>query len=255
MLGTDRQDDLSAAPATADARATAALARPEAPRVEIRLVEAHETCPLPADPTLAAVAAALNDAGQWAEIFDPMWRCLYMTDEARRIFGGRAGLAPYPIGAHLWGPEAVSTRMAWPGGQWPLEINRSGFAAFGPWTLAHTPGGREELRELVDPRLRDIVDQLSPAEPTEACTIRFRGLYTGAGNDSDVLATSVRLRDHTGRPVGMVYISKTAVGMATLARITAMGDLRHFKRIEQVARPGRRPCDRRVRGVGPRRGC
>jgi class 3 adenylate cyclase len=37
------------------------------------------------------------------------------------------------------------------------------------------------------------------------------------------------------------FLGKPAVGMATLARVTAMGDLRHFKLMETVTRPGRRP--------------
>lgn len=205
-------------------------------------MEGQETCPLPDDPALAAIAAALNDAGQWADIVDTGWRNVYMTDEARLMYGGRTGLAPYPIGVHAYGPEAVSTRIEWRGGQWPLEINRRAFAAFGPWVLADTPGGSEELRELVDPRLGDIVDELAPAAPASAwTTIPFRGLYTSAGAAADVLVTVVRVRDSAGQLVGTVTIAKPAVGMATLARITAIGDLRHFERMGQVARPGRRP--------------
>src|SRR6478609_6829384 len=108
----------------------------------------QETCPLPDDPVLAAMAKALNDAGQWAEIADRDWRGVYMTDEARRIYGGRSELAPYPIGAHMYGPERTNMAMEWLGGQFPLEVNRGIFAMFGPIVLADTPGGREALRGL-----------------------------------------------------------------------------------------------------------
>ena len=90
-----------------------------------------ETCPLPEDPVLAAVARALNDGGYWAEIVDREWRGVYMTDDTRRMYGGRAELAPYPLGAHLFGPERVSVMMEWRGGQFPLEIFRSAFAMCG----------------------------------------------------------------------------------------------------------------------------
>ena len=50
---------------------------------------------------------ALNEGGYWAEIVDREWRGVYMTDEARWMFGGRIGLAPYPIGAHFFGAERV----------------------------------------------------------------------------------------------------------------------------------------------------
>jgi hypothetical protein len=132
-------------------------------------------------PTLAAIAAALNDAGHWAVLFDPRWRCVYATDDARLIYGGRVELAPYPIGAYYNGSDYVNTAMKWGGGQFPLEILREGLTAFGPWMLADAPGGREELRELVDLRLRDIVDELSPTDPPPAHSAVFRGIYSAAG--------------------------------------------------------------------------
>lgn len=204
-------------------------------------MEPQETCPLPDDPTLAAVAKALNEAGQWAEIFDPLSRFVYMTDEVRLIYGGRVELALVPLGLHAYSPEATNMRMEWRGGQFPLEIIRKGLALYGPWLLADTPGGREELREIVDPRLRDIVDELSPLDPPPAFTTSFRGLYTRAGAGVEIFTTRVRLRDEAGRFVGDVAVSKPAVGMALITRITAMGDIRHFERMEQVAKPARRP--------------
>jgi class 3 adenylate cyclase len=187
------------------------------------------------------MATALNGAGYWGELVDPQWRCAYMTDDARRMYGRWASLAPYPVGVHSYGPEAVSTRMEWPGGQFPLEIERKAFGALGAWILADTPGGREKLRELVDPRLRDIVDELSPTELPHACSIVFRGIYTAAGTGVDIRITLVRLRDGAGRLAGTALLNKPAVGMAALTRITAMGDQRHFERMERVARAGRRP--------------
>ena len=200
----------------------------------------RETCPLPDDPVLAATATALNDAGQWAEIVDRDWRGVYMTDETRRIYGGRSELAPYPIGAHLYGPERTSMMMEWRGGQFPLEVSRGIFALFGPIVLADTPGGRDALRELVDPRLRDLVDDLVPVEVPTAATGRFHGIYTARGAGVDILHSQWRLRDDAGRIVGTAWISKPAVGMSIITRMTALGDLRHFERMDAVAKPGRR---------------
>ena len=200
----------------------------------------QETCPLPEDPVLAAVAKALNEGGYWAEIVDRGWRGVYMTDDTRRMYGGRSELAPYPLGMHSYGPERVSTGMEWRGGQFPLEIFRSAFAMFGGVVLADTPGGREELRELVDPRLRDIVDELTPLEMPAAWTSTFQGVFTGRGAGIETMSTMVRLRDDAGNIVGTALITKPAVGMAILTRITGMGDPRHFERTERVARAGRR---------------
>jgi class 3 adenylate cyclase len=203
-------------------------------------VDGEATCPLPEEPTLAEVAQALNETGQWAEIVDAAWRCAYLTDEGRLMFSGWRGLVPYPVGVHFFGPEAVDTRMGWEGGQFPLEINRKTLATFGGFALADTPGGRAELRELVDPRLRDIVEELVPKE-AEASAIRFQGLFTAAGGEVHLWHTMLRVRDREGRLVGTVFLSKPTVGMATLMRVAAIGDPRHYERMNKVARPARRP--------------
>lgn len=200
----------------------------------------QEPCPLPEHPVLAAAAMALNDGGYWAEIVDREWRGAYMTEDTRRMYGGRFELAPYPLGMHSYGPERVSAGMDWRGGQFPLEIFRSGFAMQGPVILADTPGGREGLRELVDPRLRNVVDELTPLEVPAARTFMFRGVFTARGAGIETMNTMVRLRDDAGNIVGTALITKPAVGMAILTRITAMGDPRHFERTERVARAGRR---------------
>lgn len=200
----------------------------------------QETCPLPEDPVLAAVARALNDGGYWAEIVDREWRGVYMTDDTRRMYGGRSELAPYPLGMHSYGPERVSAGLEWRGGQFPIEIFRGAFATWGGVILADTPGGRKGLRELVDPRLRDIVDELMPLEVPAARTVAFRGVFTGRGAGIETLNTMVRLRDDAGDVAGTALITKPAVGMAVLTRITGMGDRRHFERTERVARSGRR---------------
>jgi hypothetical protein len=88
--------------------------------------------------------------------------------------------------------------MEWRGGRWPLEINRRAFAASASFVLADAPGGREELRELVDPRLRDMVDEFSPSDAPPVWTVPCRGLYTAAGAGVDLFTTGMRLRDSAG---------------------------------------------------------
>src|SRR3954466_1544964 len=206
----------------------------------MRLV-GDETCPLPEDPVLAATASTLNEAGYWGEVVDRDWRGLFLTDEARWMCGGRAELAGYPVGGHFLGPQRAEAALGWRGGQFPLDILRQAMTLFGPYILADPPGGRDELRGLVEPRLRDIVDTLSPIELAASAWFTFRGIYTAAGTGVDINICLLRLRNDRGEVVGTAILDKPAVGMATLTRMTAMGDLRHFQRIEQVARPGRRP--------------
>ena len=66
------------------------------------------------------------------------------------IYSGGWDFDAYPVGVHLCGPENVSTRTQWRGGHWPVETYRQSFATVARVVLADTPGGREELRELVD---------------------------------------------------------------------------------------------------------
>jgi class 3 adenylate cyclase len=200
-----------------------------------------EPCPLPDDPVLAATARTLNDTGHWAEIMGPDWHAAYMTEDARRMYGGGVELAPYPLGAHAFSRESIEVLMAWRGGQFPLEINRKALEMWGPWMLADKAGGREELRQAVDARLQDIVDRLTPRELVSAEAFNFRGIYTAAGAAIPVPVVVTRLRNGAGQIVGTLFLYKPAVGMAVLARITALGDPRHFKRIAAVTKPGRRP--------------
>jgi class 3 adenylate cyclase len=206
----------------------------------VRLV-GDETCPLPDDPVLAAAARAMNDAGHWAEIVDADWRAVYMTDDARRIYGGRVELAPYPLGAYMYSPEAIDVMMGWRGGHFPLPILRKGFAFWGPWMLADLDGNKEELRRRVDARLHDVVDQLEPRELKSAAALEFSGIYTAAGAPVPIRIVATRLRNASGLIAGTLLLYKPGIGMAVLSRMTALGDPRHFERMERVTTPGRRP--------------
>jgi len=204
------------------------------------IASAEETCPLPDDPTLAAWATALNDAGYWAEMFDGRWRAVYMTDDARLIYGGRVEPAPVPLGVFVYGPERVDAMMGWRGGLFPLEIIRGLFRIMGPVLLPDLPRGREELRELTDPRLHDLVDELSPDDPLPAYSYTGHGVYAATGPAVDIMNTGFRIHDGAGQCVGIAQIHKPNVGSAVLTRIAALGDRGHFDRMEQVVRPRRR---------------
>jgi class 3 adenylate cyclase len=195
---------------------------------------------LPEDPALAEVAVALRDNGHWASIVDRDWRCAYMTDDLRLTFGASLELAPYALGAHYFGSEALRTSLRWQAGGNKLDFLREQLVALGPWALADTPRGHEELRELVDPALRDLVDGLSPGGPSVMMSFVGHGTHI-RGTIVEVPTTAVRIRDDAGRLAGTAFINKPAPGMAVLATIAAGGDLRHFERMQGVAKPARRP--------------
>jgi class 3 adenylate cyclase len=116
---------------------------------------------------------------------------------------------------------------------------RQVFALIGGWVLADTQGGRDELAQLVDSTLRDLVDQLSPAGPPLAESFAAQGMI--AGRNATGLTTAMRVHDAAGRLAGTVMIMKPAAGMGILATMAAGGDLKHFERMQSVAKPARRP--------------
>ena len=201
-------------------------------------MDGHESYPLPQDPALAEAAAALRGSGHWAWIVDDRWRIVFVTDELRFTFGGNAELANWPIGAHFFSSEFREATLTWRFGTTTETLFRSNFAAVGGWVVADTPGGREELRSIVDPSIHDMVDTAAADDPAARW---FAGQGMGLVDAVGIPQLGIRIRDRDGRLAGTVMISKPAAGMATLGAMTSMGDLRHFERMLRVSKAGRRP--------------
>ena len=198
----------------------------------------REPYPLPEDPALAGAACAIRDTGHWGWVFDDRWRITWASDEVRLSFGALVEFASFEVGSYLFGPEWIRASEGWRMGSNSVEINRLFFRGIGGLMLTDTPGGREELRRLVDPALRDIVDELTPAEGTMLSFTTEGFGIVGAG---DVPVIAFRVRDTSGRLAGTALISKPAAGMAMLAAMTFTADLGHVARMGQVAKAGRRP--------------
>jgi class 3 adenylate cyclase len=194
--------------------------------------------PLPEDPTLAAYASVLNDAGYWAIILDTQWRFVFQTDELLRSQGKDASVAA-DIGTYRFGPNALPNLGELYFGD-GLETFRQIFRLLGPYMLFDASGDRDALRCNVDPGLADLVDEMEPVEPPPA----WRGIeqvtkHAGTGAVNKVLY--LRVRDHAGRPVGTVYLVKPRAGMSQLADAAAVADPDHLERMALVAQAGRRP--------------
>ena len=127
------------------------------------MTESLKSLPLPDDPVLAAWASALNEAGYWADMFDARWCWVFVTDELRKSYGDWGPTTVIPIGSHFFSPECMKFASAQ--GIWTMrDARRAWFLAMGRYVLASTPGGREELRGLIDPEFSDLVDELQPHE-------------------------------------------------------------------------------------------
>ncbi len=214
---------------------------PEPLRVAFRAVTPapDAALPLPADPTLAAVAAAMEASGQWAWVLDERWRLTFVTTEVRITYGGGAReLADFAIGEHFFSAAALEYAHRWRFGPNTPERLALVFERVGGWTLADTPGGRDELRGAVAPELRAVVDDL---EPSGDAALSFIADGMAIGHSVDVPVSGVRLRREDGSLAGTLLTFKPAAGMAMLAAATSMGDPRHFALVQQLARAGRRP--------------
>lgn len=205
----------------------------------MRLV-GNETCPMPEDPHLREVSEVLNRSGAWGMVTDREWRLVYVTDDIRLSNGGLRELVPLPIETHYFSPEAMEVMLGWSGGVFSLESYRVMFGATASWLAADAPGGSDGLRELVDPRLRDLVDSIDSAVPTTAISYEVPSA-TPWGRAVDVVVTGIRLRDESGRFVGTAFSNKPAAGMAVLGTMASAGDLQHFQRMQQLAGATRRP--------------
>jgi class 3 adenylate cyclase len=198
----------------------------------------HEPHALPIDPVLAQAAAALRDAGHWGWLFDDGWRVVFVTDDLRRAQAGGRELARWRVGHVIGSPEYVSDVQTWFSMGLTSEQIRAQVAIAGSFMLADLPGGRAQLRELLDPEFHDMVDEFVPNEQIVAS---IDTTLPGVGGPTTISYFLTRLRDSTGRFIGSSLIAKPSASMSTIVAMTAMGDVRHFERMQIAAAPSRRP--------------
>lgn len=194
---------------------------------------------LPDHPVLAAWASALNDTGYWAHLLDSSWRFVFESDELRSSFM-RGEFVELPLGSHVFSVEAIRRFRTVIGGRdYEREGLRARFSALGRLVLATTPGGRDELRRVIDPDLVDLVDDLTPEAFTGAWVDRPKWPIAGAHMTGS--AVWLQINDSDGQFVGVCSLSKPAAGMSHLADAAVTADLAHLDRMRVVEQPDRRP--------------
>lgn len=201
-------------------------------------IDPYDPYPLPDDPDLAMVAKVVRDTGQWAWIVDSHWQCVYVTDELRRSNGADERLMPVALGEHLFGTEAVSAAEKWVVGTNSVELYRSFFAGLVGMVLADTPGGREELKSLVDPHFSDLVDA---AIPTDEIAVSFLQYGSGVTEALEFQNFAMQVFRPAGERAGTVLISKPSAGMDIIATTLFNRDLRHLDAMRRIRRAARRP--------------
>ena len=110
----------------------------------------------------------------------------------------------------MFSPEFLAATRNFRFGTTTDELFRSNFAAVGGWVLTDTPGGRDELRGIVDPVLHDMVETI---EPHDEAAHWFAGAGTGIVETVGVHVFGFRIRDRGGRLAGTAMINKPAASM------------------------------------------
>jgi class 3 adenylate cyclase len=184
----------------------------------------------PEDPTLAQVYARCVEAGFWVVVLDDRWRHVSFSEDLAAMNGEACP------NEFLYSTKSVDAQLR--AGLFPLEEYREQFRHIGGWMLSDVPGGRDALRQMVHPAMREVVDEL---QPNDAPSLVFGQHTNWLGGRIGFVSMYLRVRDDAGRFVGAVGLSKPDLPMQTLFLLTAQGDIGHFERMQQLATPGRRP--------------
>lgn len=193
---------------------------------------------LPEDPALAAVAWSLEQHGFAGEVWDVGWRLVYLSAEYRKlasIAGGTDDAAG--LGSHFVSSQLIEARGRWPTGPTFASLCAS-LREWGGYMASTTPGGRDGLLAIADPRLHDVLADVTPQPPPAAWGTRVDIRFGDQTLGNDVLIVAVH--DSGGRPAGFVAIVKPAVRAAVLGML-ALGDAQLFEQMSGVLEPARRP--------------
>lgn len=202
-------------------------------------VEPSEICPLPEHPLLREAASTFGGAGHFVWIFDREWRVVYMGEEMRLSWSSRTGeYAPVALGHHLFSSDSMALRDVWRYGLTTVDLWRNFFAQVGGMVLYATAGGRDALREIVDPLLVDLIDDIEPSDTT---FFNFEMLGSSLGSDMRGAMVVQRVSDADGDVVGWMLVGKPLAGMSVLTGMAWQRDPAHLDRMEQFEKAGRHP--------------
>ena len=167
---------------------------------------------------------------------------MFATDELQvELTGTQERSRSCRSGSTSISAEATRFRVSVNRGGFVLpEVRRAHFLEIGPYMLASTPGGREELRRVVDPEFADLVDELEPKD-LPAVWARPGAVVHGRGYRRGWFDDVVRIDDAHGNLAGFCNLSKPSAGMSQLAAAAQTVDLAHLERMRAVEHADRRP--------------
>jgi class 3 adenylate cyclase len=210
---------------------------------------------LPSDPGLAAIAGELEKTGWCAEICDPEWRLLWISEEFKNLLDEhdeeKLGYGRHMLEAYLSEPWMSSITTA--------SAVKHAFEAF-PMMVSSTPGGAEAMQMMVanvlqqwsetDPdRLRELhevggegleaaIIDLKAVEPPPVWAFELEFVRKGLPPVT-INYVVMKAYDDDGRFVGTVTLYGSGLP-ATVTDLLYRGDKGMYERMVRLIDPGRR---------------
>ena len=192
----------------------------------------------PEDPLLAGAARTAEELGFAVEIWDADWRLAYLSSEYRELVSGMAGGPEVGgVGEHLLSRATTEERERWPI-IYTLESWRENLLSWVGFVIAETPGGIEVVRDLIDPRLAEVLDDAEPMPPPPIWGFRFDVRFGDQTIKNDALLIS--MRDEDGHFRGALVLLKPGMRAGVLGMLST-GDAQLFERMSHLLSPARHP--------------
>lgn len=182
--------------------------------------------------TLADTALALEQTGWAAELVDPEWRLMWVSDELRALAGApkteQLGLGEHLLVSRLrdgWRHLVPhSSRLDW-------------LQAIAPFMAYDHAEGLSGLVELLPADRRAELDGIKPVAPPTAWSLNFR---IGEGKDSArAQCVAARLHGPDAKLAGTAFLYGSSLP-ATLLNLVARGDEGMFGRMARLIEPSHR---------------
>lgn len=186
---------------------------------------------LPEDPRLAEIAEEFDRVRLAAELFDPTWRLVWISDEMKTLIGEqdeiKIGYGTHVLEARtneLWSQTATEEAQ--------LEWGRANL----PYVLWETPAGITEGIPLPDdPRMMEGVEP-RPAPPAWS----YELIYQRPGLPlMRIKCLAIRINASDGTRIGTANVYAPGLP-AALVDLVSRGDERMFERMSRLIEPGRR---------------
>lgn len=185
-------------------------------------------------PILAEVAAVFDRSRVTAEIFDPEWRLLWVSEEMKKLLGEEDERA-LGCGTHVLQARNNELWSQTTTGPSRVEWSRANL----PFILYETPD--ELLAEVVaglSPEDAEQVEGIEPA-PAPALWTYVLDYHRRGFTPMRISCIGARLNDAEGARAGSINVYTPALPSSVLD-LLARGDERMFERMSRLVEPGRR---------------